>query len=188
MAEQDLPAMVNYVINATNNRQIVYIGHSQGTLIGFAKFSSDLEFAKKVTRFVSSAFIHEVGSFCVFFEDKIVHSLCTSVYGWFHNEPVSLHSAVYLDLTSITISVENYFNVGVFLKYFEFGLTITGDQSFGDVKKFFRMIGRGFQAFTNDQCHNPFFYFSGPGSDATINKVCINTETVDFWCSTLFLI
>lgn len=50
MAEYDLPAMVNYILNTTGNKQINYIAHSQGTLMGFAKFSDDLEFAKKVTK------------------------------------------------------------------------------------------------------------------------------------------
>jgi len=48
MAAHDLPAMVDYILNVTGNKQVVYVGHSQGTLIGFAKFSADLEFARKV--------------------------------------------------------------------------------------------------------------------------------------------
>lgn len=48
MAEYDLPAMINYILQVTKRKQIVYIGHSQGSLIGFAKFSSDLELGKKV--------------------------------------------------------------------------------------------------------------------------------------------
>lgn len=48
MADYDLPAMINYILTITGCEQIVYIGHSQGTLMGFAKFSQDLEFAKRV--------------------------------------------------------------------------------------------------------------------------------------------
>ncbi len=48
MAEYDIPAMVEYILDVTGNTELSYVGHSQGTLIAFAKFSSDIEFAKKV--------------------------------------------------------------------------------------------------------------------------------------------
>ncbi len=48
MAEFDVPAMVDYIREATGYEQIYYVGHSQGTQIAFAKLSSDLEFGKKV--------------------------------------------------------------------------------------------------------------------------------------------
>lgn len=57
MAEYDLPAMTNHILNVTKYTQIVYIGHSQGTLIGFAKFSSDLKFARKVIIGCYSSFL-----------------------------------------------------------------------------------------------------------------------------------
>lgn len=34
MAHKDLPAVVNYITNATGQEQIFYVGHSQGTTIG----------------------------------------------------------------------------------------------------------------------------------------------------------
>jgi gastric triacylglycerol lipase len=38
MAHDDLPSMILYILNATKNTQIAYVGHSQGTMIGFAEF------------------------------------------------------------------------------------------------------------------------------------------------------
>ena len=39
MAAGDLPAMVNYVTETTGRSKIFYIGHSQGTEMGFIEFS-----------------------------------------------------------------------------------------------------------------------------------------------------
>ncbi|CAF1372896.1 unnamed protein product, partial [Adineta steineri] len=38
MARDDLPSMIYYILNMTQHAQIGYIGHSQGTMIGFAGF------------------------------------------------------------------------------------------------------------------------------------------------------
>ncbi|CAF3419845.1 unnamed protein product [Rotaria sp. Silwood1] len=38
MAKDDLPSMINYILNVTKYTQIGYIGHSQGTLIAFTEF------------------------------------------------------------------------------------------------------------------------------------------------------
>lgn len=50
MAKYDIPAQINAVLSMTNQTQLYYIGHSEGTLIGFAQFSQDKEFAKKVQK------------------------------------------------------------------------------------------------------------------------------------------
>lgn len=38
MANDDLPSMIFYILNLTKYPQIAYVGHSQGTMIGFAEF------------------------------------------------------------------------------------------------------------------------------------------------------
>ena len=53
MAEYDLPAIINKALAVSGQDQVVYVGHSQGTLIGFTKFSSDPEFSKKVKVFLA---------------------------------------------------------------------------------------------------------------------------------------
>ena len=47
----DLPTMVDYVLTVTNQKQLYYIGHSQGTALGFASFTSNHELASKIRRF-----------------------------------------------------------------------------------------------------------------------------------------
>ena len=38
MARDDLPSMIFYILKLTNYLKIAYVGHSQGTMIGFAQF------------------------------------------------------------------------------------------------------------------------------------------------------
>jgi len=62
MAELDLPATVDYIISQTNATQIYYVGHSQGTLIGFTGFSINQTLASKIKRFFALAPISNVGN------------------------------------------------------------------------------------------------------------------------------
>ena len=51
MASFDLPAVIDYIKQHTKQEQLYYVGHSQGTMIAFAEFSSNQDLAKSVKKF-----------------------------------------------------------------------------------------------------------------------------------------
>ncbi|KAM8923903.1 lysosomal acid lipase/cholesteryl ester hydrolase-like [Pelodytes ibericus] len=55
MAKKDLPAVINFILQKTGQKQIYYIGHSQGTTIGFIAFSSMPQLANKIKMFFGLA-------------------------------------------------------------------------------------------------------------------------------------
>lgn len=55
MAEYDIPAMLEHALKVSGQTQLFYIGHSQGTLVGFTGFSANPELAKKVKLFIALA-------------------------------------------------------------------------------------------------------------------------------------
>ncbi|XP_070708440.1 gastric triacylglycerol lipase [Pempheris klunzingeri] len=55
MALKDLPAVVNYILKATAEEQLFYIGHSQGTTIAFIAFSTLPDLASKIKLFIGLA-------------------------------------------------------------------------------------------------------------------------------------
>jgi len=61
MARYDLPAMLKFVLAKTSQPSLYYIGHSQGTLIGFAEFSRNKELAKVVKKFFALGPVATVG-------------------------------------------------------------------------------------------------------------------------------
>ncbi len=51
----DLPAMVNYVLATTGEEDLFYVGHSQGTMMGFAGFTHNQALAKQIKAFFALA-------------------------------------------------------------------------------------------------------------------------------------
>uniref|UniRef100_A0A8C6ZKI5 Lipase n=1 Tax=Nothoprocta perdicaria TaxID=30464 RepID=A0A8C6ZKI5_NOTPE len=55
MAKYDLPAMLSFIEQKTRQKQLYYIGHSQGTTIAFVAFSTLPELAQKIKLYVALA-------------------------------------------------------------------------------------------------------------------------------------
>ncbi|XP_032890260.1 putative lysosomal acid lipase/cholesteryl ester hydrolase [Amblyraja radiata] len=55
MATKDLPAVIDFILKKTDQAQLYYVGHSQGTTIGFIAFSKMPELAKKIKVFFGLA-------------------------------------------------------------------------------------------------------------------------------------
>uniref|UniRef100_A0A673CJQ3 Lipase, gastric n=1 Tax=Sphaeramia orbicularis TaxID=375764 RepID=A0A673CJQ3_9TELE len=55
MALKDLPAVIDHILKTTEQEQIFYIGHSQGTTIAFMAFSTLPELASKIKLFIGLA-------------------------------------------------------------------------------------------------------------------------------------
>ena len=53
MANYDLPAMVDYILKTTGEKQLIYVGHSQGTMIGFSGISKNEDLASKIKLFIA---------------------------------------------------------------------------------------------------------------------------------------
>ena len=62
MANFDLPAVLAYIKENTKQEQLYYVGHSQGTMIAFAEFSSNQELAKSVKRFFALGPVSYLGN------------------------------------------------------------------------------------------------------------------------------
>ena len=61
MAKYDLPASINYALSVAKQKQLFYIGHSQGTSIAFAGFGQNPDLAKKIKVFFALAPVTTVG-------------------------------------------------------------------------------------------------------------------------------
>ena len=62
MARDDLPSMIYYILHLTQYPQIAYVGHSQGTMIGFAEFGrSDSMVANNVSFYGALAPVAHLG-------------------------------------------------------------------------------------------------------------------------------
>ncbi|RUS86661.1 hypothetical protein EGW08_005535 [Elysia chlorotica] len=61
MAEYDMPAFIDFVLNKTGQSSLSLIGHSQGTMMNFALFSQRPDMEKKVRLFIALAPVAFVG-------------------------------------------------------------------------------------------------------------------------------
>ena len=61
-AKYDLPASLEFAMARSQQRKISYIGHSQGTTIGFAAFSNNQTLAAKINIFIALAPVATVGN------------------------------------------------------------------------------------------------------------------------------
>ena len=61
-AKYDLPASLEFAMGRSGQRRISYVGHSQGTTIGFAAFSQNQTLAAKVDLFIALAPVATVGN------------------------------------------------------------------------------------------------------------------------------
>jgi len=55
MASIDLPTMVNKALEISGRSKLIYVGHSQGTIIGFAGFPLQPDLASKIELFIALA-------------------------------------------------------------------------------------------------------------------------------------
>ncbi|PIO62839.1 hypothetical protein TELCIR_15585 [Teladorsagia circumcincta] len=51
MCTFDLTSSIDYVLNNTKQESLYFVGHSQGTVLMFAKLAGDPEYAKKIRQF-----------------------------------------------------------------------------------------------------------------------------------------
>ena len=86
MALYDLPATIDYILGETNNHQIHYVGHSQGTLIMFMAMDEyGIDFQDKIASFSAIApiafMINATSPLANFARGSLASTLCyTNVY------------------------------------------------------------------------------------------------------------
>jgi lysosomal acid lipase/cholesteryl ester hydrolase len=61
MSNFDLTSMIDYALNITNEKQLIYIGHSQGTMIQFAQLSKNQDLSSKIKLFIALGPVATVG-------------------------------------------------------------------------------------------------------------------------------
>lgn len=54
MGEFDCPAMIDYALNATNQKQVYFVGHSQGTVVAFTALAENEELQDKIKVFFAT--------------------------------------------------------------------------------------------------------------------------------------
>eukprot|EP01119_Soliformovum_irregulare_P023743 TRINITY_DN8361_c0_g1_i1.p1 TRINITY_DN8361_c0_g1~~TRINITY_DN8361_c0_g1_i1.p1 ORF type:complete len:388 (-),score=73.08 TRINITY_DN8361_c0_g1_i1:45-1067(-) len=85
MISIDLPTMIDAVLKKSGQKQLVYIGHSQGTLMGFAGFSSYPHLASKVSIFLALApvaFVNHQTSYFLTVLSDLHAAFWVEFFGW----------------------------------------------------------------------------------------------------------
>ena len=82
MAHFDLPAMINYVLQVTGQKQLFYVGHSQGTLIAFNGFADNPDLGKKIKAFFALAPVYTLNNVTKIAQDvaAILYPLVKVIY------------------------------------------------------------------------------------------------------------
>lgn len=55
MGKYDIPAMIDYILQYTNQKQLFYIGHSQGTMVLFSQLGTNSKLASQIKVFAAMA-------------------------------------------------------------------------------------------------------------------------------------
>ena len=61
MVRYDLPSMITYVMEITQQNEIYYVGHSQGTIVAFAGFSANQSLASHIKSVFALAPVARIG-------------------------------------------------------------------------------------------------------------------------------
>lgn len=77
MGQYDLPALIDYTLHITNQDEVFYVGHSQGTTQAFAELSrTNNSISKKIKLFVALAPVAKVAHIYGIFKSIAESSFC----------------------------------------------------------------------------------------------------------------
>lgn len=80
----DLPAMINHALSVSKQDKIYYVGHSQGTMMGFAGFTSNVTLANQISGFYALAPVstvkHIKGLLKYLSDNWKILAVCISLY------------------------------------------------------------------------------------------------------------
>ena len=102
MADYDLPAMINYVLQVTGQKQLFYVGHSQGTMIAFNGFADNPDLGNKIKAFFALAPVYTLNN-----ATKIVNDAARIFYPLFKVSVIMIKSARALDLHNSSKSLRS---------------------------------------------------------------------------------
>lgn len=110
MAKYDLPTMINYVLKSTKQRQLNYIGHSQGTLIMFTELSKNKKLSSQIKLFIALApvaYLSKIQSSIKLFAQLGIESKQLFWYDIFGKKDILPTSSVFQWMTDSFCAHEN---------------------------------------------------------------------------------